>query len=461
MDFQTVEAATEKRYPAVMILLFGAAAAAVAKSFTIDGRCIPQTCGRMAPAKRPHVGIRTYRASPAFEATTAGGIWPAVSFDTSFNRVPSGRPLPVHYATRSQDRSPCSAAPVSVGRLFTNRERLRRDMLLPVDSSSSFCSFNAVGELPAGGVAPLAPMADVFPCGLLEALVVVGASEDSLSQCLRAQAAAGGNSALRQHPEPVILNILAPPFVAKEAAAPRLATAPPLQRSAGFTRSQKRRSFRKPKSSRLSMSGGGPEAGGLGGGGGASHTQPVSVPRELDFNGLPSLCFPEGLRVQSEEEEASFHYLVFTDMSGKRTHGVVLTHSRRLQDTGPLPWASNGSLRQPGQRRLGRPGKSPYLPYAICVISKSPYYTVLRDCLSCLLMELQSTKDSLFEDRIADFAATLALVPCPPPGVLHVSLMLRPLQMILTRPPSRGNQRSTLTSVFPSCVSVPARCCRS
>ncbi|XP_078722492.1 DENN domain-containing protein 3 isoform X1 [Lampetra fluviatilis] len=281
-------------------------------------------------------------------------------------------------------------------------------------------------------------MADVFPCGLLEALVVVGASEDSLSQCLRAQAAAGGNSALRQHPEPVILNILAPPFVAKEAAAPRLATAPPLQRSAGFTRSQKRRSFRKPKSSRLSMSGGGPEAGGLGGGGGASHTQPVSVPRELDFNGLPSLCFPEGLRVQSEEEEASFHYLVFTDMSGKRTHGVVLTHSRRLQDTGPLPWASNGSLRQPGQRRLGRPGKSPYLPYAICVISKSPYYTVLRDCLSCLLMELQSTKDSLFEDRIADFAATLALVPCPPPGVLHVSLMLRPLQMILTPPSEPG-----------------------
>ncbi|KFQ24388.1 DENN domain-containing protein 3, partial [Merops nubicus] len=109
----------------------------------------------------------------------------------------------------------------------------------------------------------------------------------------------------------------------------------------------------------------------------APDTEDVSVPKDIDLIGLPQLCFPGGLYVTSESKEDHIHFLVFTDVCGNRTYGVVAQCYQPLQD-GCIP--SNGQTHwEPVQA-----GKMPacFVPFAICVISRYPYFNALKDCLS-------------------------------------------------------------------------------
>uniref|UniRef100_A0A667WJF1 DENN domain containing 3 n=1 Tax=Myripristis murdjan TaxID=586833 RepID=A0A667WJF1_9TELE len=154
-----------------------------------------------------------------------------------------------------------------------------------------------------------------------------------------------------------------------------------------------------------------------------STTEDISVPKDLDLIALPQLCFPGGLQLSTEQRDDSYHFLVFTDLFGNRTHGVVVQYYR---DSG----AQNGHRWNSSKSRL-------YAPFAICIISKFPYYNALRDCLSCLLVQLRPGRLADFEETVKEFSAKLSLVPMPPPGQLHVSFNLRPLQVVL---PSREDQ---------------------
>lgn len=49
------------------------------------------------------------------------------------------------------------------------------------------------------------------------------------------------------------------------------------------------------------------------------------VLRLLDFHWLG------GLQLANEQREDSYHFLVFTDLFGNRTHGVVVQHYRAVQ----------------------------------------------------------------------------------------------------------------------------------
>uniref|UniRef100_A0A667X9F7 DENN domain containing 3 n=1 Tax=Myripristis murdjan TaxID=586833 RepID=A0A667X9F7_9TELE len=157
-----------------------------------------------------------------------------------------------------------------------------------------------------------------------------------------------------------------------------------------------------------------------------STTEDISVPKDLDLIALPQLCFPGGLQLSTEQRDDSYHFLVFTDLFGNRTHGVVVQYYRAIQDSG----AQNGHRWNSSKSRL-------YAPFAICIISKFPYYNALRDCLSCLLVQLRPGRLADFEETVKEFSAKLSLVPMPPPGQLHVSFNLRPLQVVL---PSREDQ---------------------
>uniref|UniRef100_A0A669ESV6 DENN domain containing 3 n=1 Tax=Oreochromis niloticus TaxID=8128 RepID=A0A669ESV6_ORENI len=136
---------------------------------------------------------------------------------------------------------------------------------------------------------------------------------------------------------------------------------------------------------------------------------------------------PGGLQVTSEQKEEQFHFLVFTDILGNKTHGVVMQCYR--------PILEGMSLYQNG-RGLSKCPKL-FCAYSICVISKHPYFTALKDCLSCLLIQLRTCRLSDMEERVKEFAAKLTLVPIPPPGQLHLMFTIRPLTIIL---PSREDK---------------------
>ncbi|KAM4631110.1 DENN domain-containing protein 3 [Polymixia lowei] len=260
-------------------------------------------------------------------------------------------------------------------------------------------------------------MADL-PSGLLEACVVVGASSDKLREIYQLQQ----QSKLKDLPllEAEVLQVHAPPFVSKEASSSQVI-------GPAFSRVQRRRSFikkkRRDRDAEASVNGDLTNRVE-----GASTTEDISVPKDLDLIALPQLCFPGGLQLASEQREDSYHFLVFTDVFGNRTHGVVVQYYRAVQSY------QDGGI-QNGHRWNSK--SRLYAPFAVCVISKFPYYNALRDCLSCLLVQLRPGRQADFEETVKEFSAKLSLVPIPPPGQLHVSFSLRPLQVVL---PSREDQ---------------------
>uniref|UniRef100_A0A8C4R498 UDENN domain-containing protein n=1 Tax=Eptatretus burgeri TaxID=7764 RepID=A0A8C4R498_EPTBU len=201
-------------------------------------------------------------------------------------------------------------------------------------------------------------MVKPLPRGLLDAVLVVGALEEEV------QAAALLSDHLPKVLKPVVLDVLVPPFTINEVTS---------QKSNGTSRQMaRRRSFRKPKAEKVF--GTTSDAKEL------TESQDVSVPRELNLAGIPLLCFPEGLCLQVQRPEDSFHSLVFTDVDGNRTYGVVLTFWRPVQAN----IVQNGSV-----RRLTRSCDMQFsFPIGICITSKQPYYTALTDCLSRLSQEV-------------------------------------------------------------------------
>ncbi|XP_038658334.1 DENN domain-containing protein 3-like [Scyliorhinus canicula] len=156
----------------------------------------------------------------------------------------------------------------------------------------------------------------------------------------------------------------------------------------------------------------------------------LSTPRGIELCGLPELCFPDGFQLQLEEQDESFHFLVLTDILGNRQQGVVLHILREIKESDLYQAPPEGSE----QAEFPSETFSVLVPYGICVITKFPYYTVLKDCLSCLLLDLKSCGEREFEMKVKEFAAQLALVPCPPPGSLQLCFELGPLSIILSPP---------------------------
>uniref|UniRef100_A0A8B9KE34 DENN/MADD domain containing 3a n=1 Tax=Astyanax mexicanus TaxID=7994 RepID=A0A8B9KE34_ASTMX len=253
-------------------------------------------------------------------------------------------------------------------------------------------------------------MADNIPSGLLEACVVVGASSENLKELYQAQLQ--GKEKELPTLEAEVLQVHAPPFVFKESETDGHGHAP------AFSRVQRRRSFLKKKRERpaVSSSNGTKTIDSS-----ISSADDLSVPKNIDLIALPQLCFPGGLMVATENQDDSYHFLVFTDVFGNQTHGVVVQYYKSLQ---VRVCAHQNGVRSSKLPRL-------YTAYGICVISKYPYYNALRDCLSSFLVQLKNCRMIDFEEQVKEFSAKLALVPIPPPGQLQVAFNLKPLEIVL------------------------------
>ncbi|KAM9198618.1 DENN domain-containing protein 3 [Dugong dugon] len=256
-----------------------------------------------------------------------------------------------------------------------------------------------------------------LPSGLLELCALLGASRDSLR---RAEQVAQKKGVRDPSVDPEVLSVFVPPFVSKDEsrAATADCTAPCKSRRRSF-----RKKREKPRPEHWKGVAGDPED--------------VSIPNDVDLLALPQLCFPGGVCVASEPEEDRVHFLVLTDVCGNRTYGVVAQYYRPLHDeycfyNGKAHWESS-------LQTMSMAGC--FVPFAVCVISRYPYYNALKDCLSCLLTHLKLCKDFEVDDHIKEFAAKLSLIPSPPPGPLHLIFNMKPLQIVF---PSRVDPESPI-----------------
>uniref|UniRef100_A0A8C3QWJ4 DENN domain-containing protein 3 n=1 Tax=Cyanoderma ruficeps TaxID=181631 RepID=A0A8C3QWJ4_9PASS len=263
-------------------------------------------------------------------------------------------------------------------------------------------------------------MEDVLPSGLLEICLLVGAPRERVRALLQ-----GTQRKLKSLPslDPEVLSVFVPPFISRDDVQ--------VINAGNNLNKSKRRSFRKkkerPKIENVKS---------LNGEQKAPDTEDVTVPKDIDLIALPQLCFPGGLYVTSESKEDHIHFLVFTDVCGNRTYGVVAQYYQSIQD---VSTSSNGQ----GHWEPVQTGKVPvcFVPCAVCVISRYPYFSALKDCLSCLLVQLRPFRDLDVEEHIKEFAAKLFLIPSPPPGPLHLVFHMKPLQIII---PSREDPDSPI-----------------
>ncbi|XP_034867903.1 DENN domain-containing protein 3 isoform X1 [Mirounga leonina] len=269
-------------------------------------------------------------------------------------------------------------------------------------------------------MAEAAPPHLALPSGLLELCALLGPSRASLRGPERVREQMSLKNGVRSPSslDPEVLSIFVPPFITKEDS--QMAGAPCVTLS-----KTRRRSFRKKKDKPKTE----PWKG--------LPPEDVSVPNGVDLLALPQLCFPGGMYVASEPREDSVHFLVLTDVCGNRTYGVIAQYYRPLHDescfyNGKAHW-------EPSWPTAGMAGC--FVPFAVCVVSKLPYYNALKDCLSCLLTHLKLCKDFEVDNHIKDFAAKLSLIPSPPPGPLHLIFNMKPLQIVF---PSRADPESPL-----------------
>ncbi|XP_060245275.1 DENN domain-containing protein 3 isoform X3 [Meriones unguiculatus] len=296
-----------------------------------------------------------------------------------------------------------------------------------------------------------------LPSGVLELCALLGASQDSLRGLEQIVQKRGVNSNSSLVPE--VLSVFVPPFTTKEDGQVT---------GASCTLSKaRRRSFRK-KREKPRMEAWRSHPGDSKG----PDSEDVTIPGGVDLLALPQLCFPGGVCVASEPKEDYVHFLVLTDVCGNRTYGVVAQYYRPLHD--PSTWVGRAELVETlpymflvrgactvstgGDESLslfvqdeycfynGKTHWEPtvssagrFVPFAVCVVSRFPYYNSLKDCLSCLLTHLKLCRDFEVDNHIKDFAARLSLIPSPPPGPLHLIFNMKPLQVVF---PSRADPES-------------------
>ncbi|XP_054446520.1 DENN domain-containing protein 3 [Pteronotus mesoamericanus] len=261
----------------------------------------------------------------------------------------------------------------------------------------------------------------VLPSGLLELCALLGPSRDSLRGLELAVQKRGVQNLPPLDPE--VLSVFVPPFIGKE-------SSPAAGGSCGTLSKTKMRSFRKKREKAKAEPCRAPPGRPRG-----PDVEDIGVPNGVDLLALPQLCFPGGLSVASEPKEDYVHFLVLTDVCGNRTYGVVAQYHRPLHDeycfyNGKPHWEASWAATS---------ATGWFVPFAVCVISRFPYYNALRDCLSCLLTHLKLCKHFEVDNHIKDFAAKLSLIPSPPPGPLHLIFNMKPLQVVF---PSRADPES-------------------
>ncbi|KAK3596552.1 hypothetical protein CHS0354_027006 [Potamilus streckersoni] len=134
---------------------------------------------------------------------------------------------------------------------------------------------------------------------------------------------------------------------------------------------------------------------------------------------VAAFCFPDGAKVYKERPENCVHFLVLTDMSGSETYTSCLTFYRpyivEKDEQGNLYFSLETS---PAALEFGQ--TKCYTPNCILLISKYPYYTVLKACLSSLTALIEKDQKDMYT-FIKEYAHILTWTPVPPAGDVAIS----------------------------------------
>ncbi|XP_064652222.1 DENN domain-containing protein 3-like isoform X2 [Lineus longissimus] len=147
-------------------------------------------------------------------------------------------------------------------------------------------------------------------------------------------------------------------------------------------------------------------------------------------NSLPTLCFPEGAYVSSIKSPEQVQYQVLTDITGNRTYATCLTLYRpfiakksRSGATFNLQHEDAGVTQESDEVKC-------YVPVCLILISKYPYLTVLKDCLSTIVPRIGYNPEDL-SSYLKELAIRVTMTPVPPAGRLGLTFDLFGAKILL------------------------------
>ncbi|XP_023932557.1 DENN domain-containing protein 3-like isoform X1 [Lingula anatina] len=170
---------------------------------------------------------------------------------------------------------------------------------------------------------------------------------------------------------------------------------------------------------------------------------------------LTAFCFPDGMKVYRHSMPTHIHFLVLTDITGERSYAACATYTRSFMckscrveegddhyyDAIPEDFIEDGSAHKMGQRV--------YIPCCLTLISKYPYFTVMKECLSCLVPKLQSNPREV-KTTLEKFALQLSATPVPPAGNVAIRFYLDtyPVTLYPSDDPNKEVVNMQLNHVF-------------
>ncbi|XP_052249982.1 DENN domain-containing protein 3-like isoform X2 [Dreissena polymorpha] len=190
----------------------------------------------------------------------------------------------------------------------------------------------------------------------------------------------------------------------------------------------------------------------------ADGATPVPLPKlpicDEVIKSIPTFCFPDGLKIFQQKPDNVTHCFVLTDMSGRRSFAACLTFYRPffvLEDTEGNIYVEASSKQAMNTSSNGKGGGKDkgkqnvdsmkdkgkqngdsiyYLPHCFVIISKYPYYTTLKECLSSLLTYTERDPEEM-TTFLMEYSNILTHTVVPPAGNLAVRINLYQLPVTL------------------------------
>ncbi|XP_071144330.1 DENN domain-containing protein 3-like [Mytilus edulis] len=186
------------------------------------------------------------------------------------------------------------------------------------------------------------------------------------------------------------------------------------------------------------------------------HTAPVSVSRHMSIRGttikknkmttsvpefpvseeviksITTFCYPDGMKVFPEKRENFVHFLVLTDIMGNKTYATCLTFNRRfIIEKGEKSkiWMNLDTSSDDLEKQQVRC----YIPHCCVLISKFPYFTVMKDALSYMVSRMEADPEEMYS-HIKDITHTLTMTPIPLAGRLALEVEIEGESLFLYPP---------------------------
>eukprot|EP00794_Sanderia_malayensis_P008881 gene8881-9831_t len=157
---------------------------------------------------------------------------------------------------------------------------------------------------------------------------------------------------------------------------------------------------------------------------------PTNMPFSAEvIQSLPPFCFPDGGFTYKTAKEPYMHYLVLTNIDGGRSYVCALIVTRPFSVMNFDQYTGVCDLDLPeSPREVNEDEVIHYVPFCICLVSKSPYFNAMKNLLSSLTPDLvrgeNRDNDVSIWTHVMKFASQVSCIAVPPAGELSIEVEL-------------------------------------